>query len=100
MSKKTGQRRSGATRKAPAPARAAGARGTAGTTTARGGAKAGPSQLIGAGRQATTARDDEAAVVERLLGRLLTAVVAGDPIKAELETATFMAIPHAMGKAT
>src|SRR5579859_233977 len=100
MSKKTGQRRSGATRKAPATARAAGARGTAATTTARGGAQAGARQPMGGDRRATTARDDEAAVVERLLGRLLTAVAAGDPIKAELETATFMAIPHAMGKAT
>ncbi len=45
------------------------------------------------------ARDDATAVIERLLGRLLTAVAAGDPLRAELETSTFMAIPNATGKA-
>ena len=53
-----------------------------------------------AAARAPGGRPGDAAVVERLLGRLLTAVAAGDPLKAELETATFMAIPHAMGKAS
>jgi hypothetical protein len=35
-----------------------------------------------------------------MLNRLLTAVASGDPLKAELETATFMAIPNATGEAT
>ena len=48
---------------------------------------------------AKTVRDDTAAVVERMLGRLLTAVATGDPLQAELETSTFMAIPNATGKA-
>ncbi|MGH3256536.1 MAG: hypothetical protein ACRDOU_14285 [Streptosporangiaceae bacterium] len=100
MSKKTGQRRSGAARKAPATASAAGARGTSATSTARGDAPAGTSRQAGPSRWASAARDEEAAVVERLFGRLLTAVAAGDPLSAELETATFMAIPHAMGQAT
>jgi hypothetical protein len=100
VSKKTGQRRSGAARKAPATARATGAGGTAATTAARGDAQAGTSRQAGVGRRASAARDEEAAAVERLLGRLLTAVAAGDPLKAELETATFMAIPNAMGQVT
>jgi hypothetical protein len=33
------------------------------------------------------------------LAGLLTAISAGDPLRAELETATWMGIPHAMGKA-
>jgi hypothetical protein len=33
------------------------------------------------------------------LAGLLTALSAGDPLRAELETATWMGIPHAMGKA-
>jgi hypothetical protein len=100
VSKKTGQRRSGTAKKAPAAARAAAARSSAATTTARGDAPAGLSRQAGLGGRVSAARDEEAAVVERLLGRLLTAVAAGDPLKAELETATFMSIPHAMGKAT
>jgi len=99
MSKKTGQRRSGAARKAPAAARAAGARSTAATAAARVDAQAGASQQAGAGRRAA-ARDEGAAVLERMLDRLLTAVAGGDPLKAELETATFMAIPNATGKAS
>ena len=99
MSKKTGQRRSGAAKKAPAAAGAAGARNTAATAAARGDAQAGASQQAGAGRRAAT-RDEGAAVLERMLDRLLTAVAAGDPLKAELETATFMAIPNATGKAS
>jgi len=99
VSKKTGQRRGGAARKTPATVRAAGARSTAATMTARGDAQGWASSQAGAGGRPTGA-DDEAAVVERLLGRLLTTVAAGDPLKAELETATFMAIPHAMGKAS
>ncbi len=100
MSKKTGQRRSGAARKAPATARAAGARSTAATTTVRGDAQAGASQQAGAGRRATAAREEGAAVLERMLGRLLTAVASGDPLQAELETAKFMAIPNATGQAS
>jgi hypothetical protein len=46
-----------------------------------------------------TARDDASAVLERLLSRLLTAIAAGDPLKAELETSTFMSIPNATGRA-
>jgi hypothetical protein len=33
------------------------------------------------------------------LARLLSAISAGDPLRAELETATWMGIPHAVGKA-
>jgi hypothetical protein len=75
VSKKTGQRRSGTATKAPATAGAAGAR-------------------------ATAAREEGAALLEQMLNRLLSAVAAGDPLKAEIETATFMAIPNATGKAT
>ena len=38
------------------------------------------------------------AAADELAG-LLTAISAGDPLRAELETATWMGIPHAMGKA-
>jgi hypothetical protein len=100
VSKKTGQRRSGAARKAPATARAAGARSPAATTTARGDAQAGASQRAGAGRRAAADREEGAAVLERMLGRLLTAVASGDPLQAELETAKFMAIPNATGQAS
>ena len=100
MSKKTGQRRGGTARKTPATDRAAGARGTAATTTARGDAPAAASRQAGAGRRTTAARDEGAEVLERMLNRLLTAVASGDPLKAELETATFMAIPNAAGQAS
>ena len=76
MSKKTAPRRT-ATAARPASAR---------PTTARPAAK--------------DARDEGAAVLEQMLNRLLTAVASGDPLKAELETATFMAIPNATGKAS
>jgi hypothetical protein len=101
VSKKTGQRRNGAARKAQATTGAAGARGTAATTTAaaRRDAPARASGQAGADRRATAARDEASAVVERLLARLLTAIATGDPLKAELETSTFMAIPLATGKA-
>jgi hypothetical protein len=102
VSKKTGQRRNEAARKAPAAARAAGTRGTAATATtaAPGDAQAGVSRPGGAGRRSAAVRDDDAAVVERLFGSLLTAMAAGDPLRAELETSTYMALPHvATGKA-
>jgi hypothetical protein len=91
VSKKTGQRRGGA-------ASAAGARGTA-AAAQRGDAPATASAQARAGRRADAAQQEASAVVERLLGRLLTAVAAGDPLKAELETSIFMAIPYATGKA-
>jgi len=54
----------------------------------------------GAGKApAKTARDDASAVLERLLNRLLTAIAVGDPLKAELETSSFMSIPNATGNA-
>jgi hypothetical protein len=99
VSKKTGQRRSGAARKAPATARTAGARSSAATTT-RGDAQAAASQQAGAGRRAVADREEGAAVLERMLSRLLTAVASGDPLQGELETAKFMAIPNATGKAS
>jgi hypothetical protein len=117
VSKKTGQRRNAAARNTPAaraagktPATAAGARGAAGATTAapRGNAPAGAGRQAnapasagrpsGTGRRAATARDEASAAVERLLTRLLTAIAAGDPLTAELETSTFMSIPNATGK--
>jgi len=100
VSKKTGQRRSGTARKAPATAGVAGARGTTATPRARGDGPAGASRPAGAGGRAAGARDEGAAILERMLDRLLTAVAAGDPLKAELETATFMAIPNATGEAS
>jgi hypothetical protein len=100
VSKKTGQRRSGAARKAPAAARPAGARGSAATTTARGEAPAGARQQAAAGGRAAGAREEGAALLEQMLNRLLAAVANGDPLKAELETATFMAIPSATGTAS
>jgi hypothetical protein len=41
-------------------------------------------------------QDDVAGAV---VSRLLTTIATGDPLQAELETATIMAIPHAVGKA-
>jgi hypothetical protein len=106
VSKKTGQRRSGAAGKASAATRAAGARAAgaratapATTTAARGDTPAGTSGQAGPARRAAAAGNEATAVLERLLGRLLTAVAAGDPLKAELETSAFMAIPSATGKA-
>ena len=99
MSKKNVQRRSGGARKGQATARAAGVRATVATTATRGDAQAAASGEGDASRLAAEARDESAAV-ERMLGRLLTAVAAGEPLKAELETAAFMAIPHAMGEAS
>ncbi len=43
------------------------------------------------GRAAPAARDE--------LAGLLTAISAGDPLRAELETASWMGLPHAVGKA-
>jgi hypothetical protein len=102
VSKKTGQRRSGAARKAPAKtAGATGARATAAATTtaARVEAPARARGQAGAGRSAGVAGDQASAAIERLLTRLLTAIGSGDPLQAELETSTFMAIPSATGKA-
>ena len=106
MSKKTGQRRSGAARKAPAKtARAAGARASAAATTtaatATGAREDAPARAGGqasAGRRAAAGRDEASAAVERLLTRLLAAIAVGDPLKAELETSTFMSIPNATGR--
>jgi hypothetical protein len=88
VSKKTGQRRNGAAGKPPAAARAA-----------RGDTPAGTGGQAGQGRRAAAAGNEATAVLERLLGRLLTAVAAGDTLKAELEISAFMAIPSAAGKA-
>jgi len=96
VSKKTGQRRTGAARKAPAKtAGAAGARTTGPTTTtaARGTAPA----RAGSGKRAA-AQQEMAEVLERLIGRLLTDIAAGDLLKAELETSTYMAIPNVTGQ--
>jgi hypothetical protein len=54
-----------------------------------GGEPAGAGQAPG--RPAPAAADE--------LAGLLTAISAGDPLRAELETATWMGVPHAMGKA-
>jgi hypothetical protein len=72
VSKKTRSRPGAATRKAPANK---------------------PSANAGPRRR----NPDDA--VETVVSRLLTTIAAGDPLQAELETATIMAIPHAMGKA-
>ncbi len=99
MSKKTGQRRGTSARKAPAKsAGAATARATA-AGTGRGVAPAGArvGGQASAGSRPAAARSEAAAVIERLLARLMTAVASGDPLKAELETSIFMAIPRASG---
>jgi len=63
--------------------------------------KTAPRRSVTAAKPAAkTVRDDAAAGLERMLSRLLTAVASGDPLQAELETATFMAIPSATGEAS
>jgi hypothetical protein len=69
-------------------------------TAARTAARPAAARPTAARPAAKTARDEGAAVLEQMLNRLLTAVASGDPLKAELETATFMAIPNATGKAS
>jgi hypothetical protein len=77
VSKKNRSRRG-----APAPAASAGAAPAAGASAA------------GAAGQAPSRRG----LADELAG-LLTAISAGDPLRAELETATWMGVPHAVGKA-
>jgi hypothetical protein len=82
VSKKTRPRRSGPSNKAPsskAPAKQATAPVSGGTPIAPG-------------------RGQAEAIVERVLASLWTAIEAGDPLRAELETATCMAIPRVAGQ--
>ena len=50
-----------------------------------------------AGR-AASGRTEADAIVERVLSSLWTAIASGDPLQAELETATCMAIPYVAGQ--
>jgi hypothetical protein len=43
-------------------------------------------------------RDEADAIVQRVLSSLWGAIAAGDPLRAELETSTCMAIPHVAGQ--
>jgi hypothetical protein len=62
---------------------------SAGTTRA-GAAPAGPGDTFG--------RGEADAIVQRVLSTLWGAIAAGDPLRAELETSTTLAIPHVAGQ--
>jgi hypothetical protein len=86
VSKKTRPRRSGPSgTSAGRPSSTS----TAGTTRAG----AGP-----AGAGDTLGRGEADAIVQRVLSSLWGAIAAGDPLRAELETSTCMAIPHVAGQ--
>jgi hypothetical protein len=86
VSKKTRPRRSG-------PSGTSSAR-PSGTSTA-GTARAGTAR-VAAGD--TPGRGEADAIVQRVLSGLWSAIAAGDPLRAELETSTCMAIPHVAGQ--
>ncbi len=48
--------------------------------------------------EAASGRTEADAIVERVLTSLWTAIASGDPLRAELETATCMAIPYVAGQ--
>ena len=94
MSKKNKARRgapAGQAAAAKAPASRAPA-STAPASTAP--ASTAPASTAPAGRGRTEAD----AIVERVLSSLWTAIASGDPLRAELETATCMAIPYVAGQ--
>ena len=76
MSKKTRPRRSG----------------PSGTSSAS------PSGTSSASPSGTSSTSQADAIVQRVLSGLWSAIAAGDPLRAELETSTCMAIPHVAGQ--
>ncbi len=98
MSKKTRPRRSGppgtsSARPSGTPTAGAARTGTARTGTARTG-----TARTGTGTGDTLGRGEADAIVQRVLSSLWGAIAAGDPLRAELETSTCMAIPHVAGQ--
>jgi len=81
VSKKTRPRRSGPSGTSPGR--------PSGTSTAPG-ARAAAGDTLG--------RSEADAIVQRVLSGLWGAIAAGDPLRAELETSTCMAIPHVAGQ--
>ena len=94
MSKKTKPRRGNPASKAPAsrdPAsKAPASRAPAGPARA---------DTVPAGRAPSgSGRTEADAIVERVMSSLWAGIAAGDPLRAELETATCMAIPRVVGE--
>jgi hypothetical protein len=96
VSKKTRPRRSAPSGKAPAN------RATANRAAAsKAPAYQAPANSASANRAPASkaaASDDASAIVERVLSRLWTSIGAGEPLRAEIETVTCMAIPYVAGQ--
>ncbi len=89
MSKKTKPRRGNPASKAPA-SRDPASRAPAGPARA---------DTVPAGRAPSgSGRTEADAIVERVMSSLWAGIAAGDPLRAELETATCMAIPRVVGE--
>ena len=96
MSKKTRPRRSGPPGTSSGRPSGTSTAGAARTGTARAGAaRTGAART---GGEDTLGRGEADAIVQRVLSSLWGAIAAGDPLRAELETSTCMAIPHVAGQ--
>jgi hypothetical protein len=94
VSKKTKPRRGTSASKTPASKTPA-SQATASQATA---SQATASQATASHAPPGNVRTEADAVVERVLSSLWTAIASGDPLRAELETATCMAIPLVAGQ--
>ena len=94
MSKKTKPRRGNPPSKAPASKAPADKAPADKAPASRARAGAGPARQAPAGSGRTQAE----AIVERVMSSLWAGIAAGDPLRAELETATCMAIPRVTGE--
>jgi hypothetical protein len=97
VSKKTRPRRSGPSGTSTARPSGTSTARPSGTSTARpSGTSTAGSARAAAGD--TLGRSEADAIVQRVLSSLWGAIAAGDPLRAELETSTCMAIPHVAGQ--
>jgi len=97
VSKKTRPRRSGPSGTSSGRPSGTSTARPSGTSTARpsGTSTAGSAR---AAAEDTLGRSEADAIVQRVLSSLWGAIAAGDPLRAELETSTCMAIPHVAGQ--